>query len=91
MHDSDCYLGEVLQKTGVCLAFLLCNFEVQFLTGLHYPCSETISGALAVTWRCQFVTYYIPTFYHITGVRIIGKNLLLAVWFVARPVHIWVK
>ena len=31
MHDSDCYLGEVLQKTGVCLAFLLCNLEVQFL------------------------------------------------------------
>ena len=60
-------------------------------TGLHYPCSETISGAMAVTWRCQFVTYHIPAFYHVTGVKIIGKNLLLAVWFVARPVHIWVK
>jgi len=60
-------------------------------TGLHYPCSETISGSLAVTWRCQFVTYHIPAFYHVTAVKIIGKNLLLAVWFVARPVRIWVK
>ncbi len=60
-------------------------------TGLHYPCSETINGSLAVTWRCQFVTYHIPAFYHVTAVKIIGKNLLLAVWFVARPVRIWVK
>src|SRR6266699_578124 len=31
MHDSDRYLGEVLQKISVSLAFLLRNFEVQFL------------------------------------------------------------
>lgn len=60
-------------------------------TGLHYPCAETISGAVIVTWRCQFVTYHIPAFYHVTGVKITGKNLLVAVWFVVRPVHIWVK
>src|SRR6266566_7784352 len=58
-------------------------------TGLHYTCSETVSGALAVTWRCQFVTYHIPSFYHVTGVKISGKSLVVAVWFVARPVHIW--
>jgi hypothetical protein len=60
-------------------------------TGLHYPCSETMSGTLAVTWRCQFLIYHVPAYMHVTGVRIIGKNLLLAVWFVARPVRIWVK
>ena len=60
-------------------------------TGLHYPCSETMSGDLVVTWRCQFLTYHIPPYMHVTGINIIGKNLLLAVWFVARPVHIWVK
>ena len=60
-------------------------------TGLHYPCFETISGSLAVTWRCQFVTYHIPAFYHVTAVKIIGKNLLVVIWFVARPVRIWVK
>jgi hypothetical protein len=60
-------------------------------TGLHYPCAERITGAVRVTWRCQFVTYHIPAFYHVTGVKISGKYLLLAVWLVARPVRIWVK
>ena len=60
-------------------------------TGLHYPCSETISSAMAVTWRCQFLTYIVPAYMHVAGVKIIGKNLLLTIWFVARPVHIWVK
>jgi hypothetical protein len=59
--------------------------------GLHYPCLETIRGAVIVTWRCQFVTYRLPAYMHVTGVKIIGKNLLVAVWFVARPVRIWVK
>jgi len=60
-------------------------------TGLHYPCLESISGAISVTWHCQMLTYHIPAFYHVTGVRIVGKNLLISVWFVARPVRIWVK
>ena len=59
-------------------------------TGLHYPCLETIRGSFVVTWRCQFFTYRIPAYMHVTGVKIIGRNLLVAVWFVARPVHIWV-
>ncbi len=66
------------------------------INGLHYPCSEYVSNKkpyvnIYVNWRCQFVTYHIPVFYHVTGVRIIGKNLLIDVWFVARPMHIWVK
>jgi len=60
-------------------------------SGLHDPCLETIRGAVVVTWRCQFLTYHLPAYMHVTGVTIIGKNLLVAVWFVARPVHIWVK
>jgi hypothetical protein len=59
--------------------------------GLHYPCAEHITGAVRVTWHCQFVTYHIPAWYHVTGVSISGKSLLLAVWFVARPVPICVK
>jgi len=46
---------------------------------------------MVVTWRCQFLTYYIPSFYHVTRVRLIGKNIVLAVWFVVRPTQIWVK
>jgi hypothetical protein len=64
---------------------------IQASTGLHYPCNETSSGAVTVVWHCQFVTYHLPALYHVTGVEIIGKNLLLAVWFVARPGRVWVK
>jgi len=60
-------------------------------TGLHYPCIERITGAVRVTWLCQFLIYHIPTYMHVTGVRLQGKNLVLTVWFVVRPVHIWVK
>ena len=59
-------------------------------TGLHYPCKEFLRISL-ITWRCQFVTYRTPSYMHVTGVRIIGKNLLLDVWFVPRPIRIWVK
>jgi hypothetical protein len=60
-------------------------------TGLHYPCLETMRGSFVVTWRCQFLTYHLPAYMHVTGVKINGRNLLVAVWFVARPVHSWVK
>jgi len=59
--------------------------------GLHYPCLERITGAVRVTWLCQFLIYHIPEYMHVTGVRIQGKNLVLTVLFVVRPVHIWVK
>jgi len=64
--------------------------------GLHYPCQEIVNKQVSivnlfVTWRCQFVTYHIPAFYHVTGVKITGKYLVLAVWFVPRPVHFWMK
>ncbi len=64
------------------------------INGLHYPCRELyLQNALqiTVTWDCQFLMYHVPSYMHVTGVRIIGKNLLLDVWFVPRPVHIWVK
>ena len=60
-------------------------------TGLHYPCSENISGAFRVSWRCQMLSYQIPAFYHVTGVKIVGKNLLISVWFAPRPIRYWVK
>lgn len=60
-------------------------------TGLHYPCFETMRGAVVVTWRCRFLTYHLPVYMHVTGVKIIGKNLLVTIWFVAKPTRIWVK
>jgi hypothetical protein len=62
--------------------------------GLHYPCTEEhIAGThlLMLAWRYQSLTYRLPAYMHVTGVKIIGKNLLLSVWFVARPVRVWVK
>lgn len=58
------------------------------INGLHYPCEEFhLQNAFvnAVTWRCQFVTYQIPTYMHVTRVQIAGKNLLIDVFFVPPP------
>jgi hypothetical protein len=64
------------------------------ITALHYPCQENHfadARIMIVSWRCQFLTYLLPAFMHVTGIKIIGKNLLLSVWFVPRPVRYWVK
>ncbi len=64
-------------------------------SGLHYPCRERFGAKrnllVTLTWQCQFVSYHIPAFYHVTAVRLSGKSLLLDVWFIPRPTHIWVK
>jgi len=59
--------------------------------GLHYPCIERITRSVRVTWLCQFLIYHVPSYMHVTRVKIVGKNLLLDVWFVKRPSRIWVK
>jgi hypothetical protein len=89
-HDAYSVKFVTAQDKQVALAKARARLAVAS-TGLHYPCSETLSGAVTVTWRCQFLTYHIPSYMHVTGISIIGKNLLLTVWFVARPVRIWVK
>jgi hypothetical protein len=64
------------------------------INGLHYPCKEVYLSAskqITTTWRCQFVTYSLPPYMHVSGVSLQGKNLLLHVWFVARPIRVWVK
>jgi hypothetical protein len=60
--------------------------------GLHYPCSEEVSGAVTVTWRCIFVTYLVPPYLHITGVRLVGRNVIVSVLYTERPMpRRWVK
>jgi Baseplate J-like protein len=61
------------------------------VSGLHYPCSERISGALTVTWRCQFVTYHVPSYMQVLRVRLSGKNLLVDVAYTPPPVRVWAK
>ena len=68
--------------------------EAKIQAFLAYPYHETTQVknlVVGLSWTCQFVTYHIPAFYHVTGIRIIGKNLLIDVWFVARPIRVWVK
>jgi len=63
-------------------------------SGLHYPCTETIfpdTGKKVVTWRCQFVTYTVPSYMHVSSVQLIGRQLIVSVWFVVHPTRIWVK
>jgi hypothetical protein len=60
-------------------------------SGLHYPCVETLSGAVIVTWRCHFVSYYLPPSIHVSAVHFAGKDLILTVWYVAHPTRFWVK
>jgi hypothetical protein len=60
-------------------------------SGLHYPCTEEVRGAVTVTWRCGFVSYHLPALYHVTAVRLSGKNLIIDVFFVPRPARVWAK
>ena len=57
--------------------------------GLHYPCRESITTLL--TWRCQFVTYAVPSFMHVLRIQLQGNEVLVAVWFIAHPRRMWVK
>jgi Baseplate J-like protein len=53
-------------------------------TGLHYPCGENYIGdstKMVLTWRCRFVNYHIPTYMHVTSVQLIGKQVVLSVWY----------
>jgi hypothetical protein len=64
------------------------------INGLHYPCQELDSqNALQIkmTWRCQFLTYHIPSYMHVSNVQLIGTNFLLSVWYIEHPKHYWAK
>ena len=64
------------------------------VSGLHFPCAENHRAAahnVSVTWRCQFISYRLPAFYHVATVKMSGKDLLISVWFTPRPVRYWVK
>ncbi|HLX57513.1 MAG TPA: hypothetical protein VKR83_10840 [Ktedonobacteraceae bacterium] len=62
--------------------------------GLHYPCREDRVASvhtMVVTWRCQFLTFRLPSYMHVSGARFVGKNLMVSVWFIAPMERIWVK
>ena len=65
-------------------------------SGLHSPCIENhFVGAsnMVVTWHCRFVQrprIDIPNA-RITGIRLLGKKLIVDVMFVALPQRYWAK
>jgi hypothetical protein len=65
-------------------------------TGLHYPCTEYVNNKnlyvnIYVNWRCQLLTYHIPSYMHVSNVQLIGTNFLLSVWYIEHPKHYWAK
>jgi hypothetical protein len=66
------------------------SYLASITNGLHYPCTET-TFAKQVVWTCQFVTYELPDYMHISSVRISGKNLFIAVTFTTHLVRVGLK
>jgi hypothetical protein len=59
--------------------------SVHMKANLAYPCTEKVTGNLVVSWQCQFITFHVHSFMHITGIRLVGKNLFVDVVFVPHP------
>lgn len=60
-------------------------------SGLHYPCQELRFADLRtikMTWRCQFVAYHVPSYMHVSSVKLAGTFFLVDVSFLARPVPV---
>ncbi len=54
---------------------------------LAYPCKETATVSnrvIGLSWVCQFVTYSVPSYMHVTHVKLVGKTLFVDVVFVPR-------
>jgi hypothetical protein len=86
-NDSYSIIVVTLHDRQIALANARSNIDAH-IHGLHNPCHEFyVSGhkSIIVTWHCQFITYQLPNYMHVTGVTIIGKELLIQVWFVDRP------
>lgn len=73
---------------------MLTSQEATIRALLATPCNESLTSVkslLQLSWACQFVTYRLPSYMHVTRVKLVGKTLILDVVFVARPRRMWVK
>jgi hypothetical protein len=57
---------------------------------LAYPCKEIVNHTLQpmtlqVSWKCQFVTYSVPSYMKVTHLKLVGNILFVDVVFVPRP------
>ena len=68
--------------------FILAPQTAKLRAFLAYPCNESTqikNSVLRLFWMCQYVTFSIPSYMTATHIKLIGKNLLIDVRFVARP------
>ena len=67
---------------------LVASQKAQIVAFLTKPCKETTVQSrtlIRLSWDCEFATYHIPTYMHITTAHLSGKNFLVDVVFVPRP------
>ena len=57
----------------------------EFLAFPWKQSSQEKNAILRLSWTCQYVTYHIPSYMHVTHITLNGKNLLIDVVFVPRP------
>lgn len=58
-----------------------------------YPCSEYTSeknSRITLSWACQYVTFALPPYLHITAFQLVGKNVVVETWYRPRTI-IFVK
>ncbi len=71
------------------------NLLATAIIGLHYPCKEAVFVGvhknLNVIWHCQFVTYSVPSFLHVTSAKLIGNSVIVSGWFTVHKKQMWVK
>ncbi len=79
--------------TSKARAFIGSNIA-QVQAFLASPCKENLLGVnnkMIVSWDCQFTTYKVPSYMHVTAAHLIGRNFLVDVLFIPPPKRIWVR
>jgi hypothetical protein len=58
------------------------------------PCKEAAFASqtlIRLSWGCQFATYKVPSYMHVLGATLNGRNFLVTVEFIPQPQKIWAK
>jgi hypothetical protein len=61
---------------------------------LANPCKEAAwvsKKILQLSWGCQYITYHVPSYMHVTSVHLSGKSLFIDVAFTPPPARMWVR
>lgn len=61
---------------------------------LAFPCQEVVrqkNSVMTLLWSCQYVTFHIPSYMHVTAFRLEGRMVVVETWRVQRPNIIFYK